>query len=176
MTEHPRSFFGGVFVYLRKPRNEDLKMKKTITLGNKAVECVCNALTPILYTQVFNKDFLVEMMSIMSVKAFDKVRDEIARGDIASIEAKKESIAKSLSPEDVANILSRSKMNSEVLFVMSKQAETEDVDKLSRLSKRDFLIWLSGFENGAFNDPNLTNVVLEIWNGNTSQTTEPKNA
>ena len=92
-------------------------MKKTIEFGDKEVECVCNALTPFLYTEIFNKDFLTNMTSFMK------------------FQNKK---ASEYTAEDLAFVSKRTNMFAEVAFVFAKQGEESDVNKLVNLSKTEF--------------------------------------
>lgn len=146
-------------------------MKKTIKFKHHSIDCACNALTPILYREIFQRDFLTQLMSFTKVKAYDKIKD--LNG---SDEAKKKAVASILDEDDVVEIMRRSQIVSEITFVYAKQAEIEDVNKLMNLSKVDYYGWLAGFDNGTFRDSDGFTSVIELWNSNTESTTESKNA
>lgn len=131
-------------------------MKKTIRFGDKEVECVCNALTPFLYTEMFNKDFLTNMTSFMKFQN-KKASDYTA--------------------EDLAFVSKRTNMFAEIAFVFAKQGEESDVSKLVNLSKTDFYSWLSGISDArAFSQGETLKDLIDLWLGNTETTTESKNA
>ena len=48
-------------------------MKTNITFKNTTIECTCNALTPILYREIFKKDFFEQLLSFTKVKSYDKI-------------------------------------------------------------------------------------------------------
>ena len=52
-------------------------MKTNITFKNTTIECTCNALTPILYREIFKKDFFEQLLSFTKVKSYDKIVETI---------------------------------------------------------------------------------------------------
>lgn len=141
-------------------------MKTNITFKNTTIECTCNALTPILYREIFKKDFFEQLLSFTKVKSYDKIVENKDNPDAA----------KTIDPEDAAEIMRRSQVISEIAFIYSKQTEITDVERLMNLGKIDYYSWLSGFENGTFNDSSALSKIIELWQNNTTQTTESKNA
>lgn len=131
-------------------------MKSIIKISNKDVECVCNAATPILYTEIFKEDFLTNMMSF------------------ARYQGKK---PEDFTPDDLAFVSRRSVMFTKVAFIFAKQAEFgDDVEKLESLTRSDFLKWLSTFdESNAFTSGEVLSGILQLWLGNSTTLTESKN-
>lgn len=129
-------------------------MQKIITVGNKELVCCCNALTPFIYTEVFKKDFLKVIVSFKSYKDKD-VND--------------------YTDEEVSDVTQKTRVFSEMLFVMNKQSEVKDVAELMKFDKLDYYSWLSDFEQGAFG-VEVMSAVLSLWQGQTNTNVESKNA
>lgn len=131
-------------------------MKKTIKIGSKDVTLECNALTPFLFTEIFHKDFLTCISEFMR---FQKKKPE------------------EYTDEDLKFVAARTNVFAEIAFVLAKQAETDDVEKLTGLSKTDFYIWLSTIDEArAFSSGVVLREVIELWLGNTHTNVESKNA
>lgn len=120
-------------------------MKNEITIDNKTFEMASNALTPILYRQIFKKDFLREITGFKSLKG--KKADDYTE-------------------DDIDNFSRRSEAFSRIAFVMAKQAEISVAAELVKLTELDYLTWLSDFKNQAFTDAEVLTKILAIWQGN----------
>lgn len=130
-------------------------MKKDLHIGNQTITCVCNALTPFLFTEIFHKDFLTTISEFMK---FRKKKPE------------------EYTAEDLAFVSARTSTFAEIAFIFAKQAEFEDVERLLELSRLDFYKWLSSVEEArAFSSGVVLREILELWLGNTQTTTESKN-
>lgn len=129
-------------------------MQKIINIANKEIACSCNALTPLLYTEIFGKDFLRSVMSLNKYKNA-KVTEDNA--------------------EENVEVIQKTMMFSEMTFVMNKQAEIKNAADLVKLTKVDYYNWLSDFPQGAFGVDVMTEV-LSLWQGQTTQHVESKNA
>lgn len=130
-------------------------MNREITISGKSVKMASNALTPILYRQIFKKDFLKEITGLVSLK--DKKAEDY-------------------SEEDVNEVSSRSEAFARLGFVMAKQAELEKASDLVKLTETDYFEWLSGFEAQAFTGASTMTAILILWKGNAEDSqVEPKN-
>lgn len=132
-------------------------MKTTATIEGKTFEFASNALTPILYRQLFRKDFLRELTSYKKLQG--KKPSEFTEEE--------EKIY-----EDHSDAFSR------MAFVMNKQAELETADRLMALTMADYYNWLTGFNNPmAFSEADALSAVLRAWTGNAEDmSVEAKNA
>lgn len=59
-------------------------------------------------------------------------------------------------------------------FVMNKQTAL-DVPSLMKLSSDDFYIWLNGFDNGDFLDPEVITSIINIWLDTSKVSSKVKN-
>lgn len=129
-------------------------MKKIINVGNKQLECACNALTPFIYTEVFGRDFLKVVVSFRTYANKD---------------------ANNFSDDEMSDITVKTRAFSEMLFVMNKQHQIEKANDLMKLTKADYYDWLSEFEQGDFGI-NVMSEVLSLWQGQADTKVEAKNA
>lgn len=129
-------------------------MKKIINVGNKQIECACNALTPFIYTEVFGRDFLKVVVSFRTYANKD---------------------ANNFSDDEMSDITVKTRAFSEMLFVMNKQHQIEKANDLMKLTKADYYDWLSEFEQGDFGI-NVMSEVLSLWQGQADTKVEAKNA
>lgn len=120
-------------------------MRDTITIKDKTINVASNALTPILYRQIFKKDFLKEIAGFMAL-----------RGKKAS----------DYTEEDINTVNERSEAFSRLAFIMNKQAEIETAADLVKLTDVDYYTWLCGFENQSFSTPDVLTKILAVWKGN----------
>lgn len=120
-------------------------MNREITISGNNVKMASNALTPILYRQIFKKDFLKEITGLVSLK--DKKAEDY-------------------SEEDINEVSSRSEAFARLGFVMAKQAELEKASDLVKLTETDYFEWLSGFEAQAFTGASMMTSILLLWKGN----------
>ena len=158
--------------------NTDLKIgEKTLTLAN-------NALTPILYRQIFVKDFLLLFSQMITknrsiIDKALKLQDLKAKLDAEEID--KEAFLAgvgeaNLTDEDLAVINERADLMSELAFVMNKQAELENVDKLLKLNKTDYYKFLADFNTSDLRNPEVQNTLITFWQTGASGNVEAKNA
>lgn len=158
-------------------------MKTTINVGSKTLELANNAFTPILYRQIFKKDFLSLFASMLSrnkevvAKAL-KVQALKAELDGEKI-TKEEYLQKfadvGFDPEDYSIIDEKADLMSELAFVMAKQAEIEEASKLIQLTSLDYYNFLSQFDKNDLRSAAVINELIAFWQGNTVSKVEAKN-
>lgn len=158
-------------------------MKTTINVGSKTLELANNAFTPILYRQIFKKDFLSLFASMISrnkevvAKAL-KVQALKAELDGEKI-TKEEYLQKfadvGFDPEDYSIIDEKADLMSELAFVMAKQAEIEEASKLIQLTSLDYYNFLSQFDKNDLRSAAVINELIAFWQGNTVSKVEAKN-
>lgn len=131
-------------------------MKKTIQIDNQTVEMASNAFTPILFRQIFKKDFIREVTSLRKLK-----------GKTAS----------NMTDEEIGEASNKTELFTMLAFTMAKQAELKTPDKLMNLSQMDFYSWLSGFEAGSFSKAETMAEIISLWKGNSGdKAIESKNS
>ncbi len=114
-----------------------------LKIDGKELNCVANAITPMLFRMIFKKDFLVELSFFIQYK--DK---EIT------------------SEEDMTAMLAKSDSISKMLFVMNKQASESDTQKLMNTDLADYYNWLASFSMLTFMKiENLVSIV-NVWKKN----------
>lgn len=158
-------------------------MKTTINVGSKTLELANNAFTPILYRQIFKKDFLSLFASMLSrnkevvAKAL-KVQTLKAELDGEKI-TKEEYLQKfadvGFDPEDYSIIDEKADLMSELAFVMAKQAEIEEASKLIQLTSLDYYNFLSQFDKNDLRSAAVINELIAFWQGNTVSKVKAKN-
>lgn len=130
-------------------------MKTTIKIQDQTIEVASNAFTPLLYRQIFKKDFLKEITSM--------------RGLIGK---KKEE----LSDEDLGLATERSDIFSKLAFCMAKQAELVEAAELVNLTLIDYYNWLMNFDANAFTTAQTLGSIINAWKGNANDShVEAKN-
>lgn len=120
-------------------------MKKEITVGGVAIPCVANAFTPILYRQIFHRDFMAEMQSFARLKGKKSTE---------------------YTDDDKALALERKESFSALAFCMKEQATDKKTSELVKLSQLDYYEWLASFEPMAFDDVGTITDILTLWRGN----------
>ena len=120
-------------------------MRNDLTIGEKSLPMASNALTPILYRQIFKRDFLREISGFVALKGKSP---------------------KDYTEEDISSVTARSEAFSRLAFVMAKQAELEKAAELTKLTELDYFEWLCGFENQQFSEAGTLTKILNIWKGN----------
>jgi len=130
-------------------------MTKDIRIGGEVVPGVANALTPVLYRNIFNRDFMVEISSF------------------AKLKGKKPS---EYTTADTALALERSQAFARLAFIMKEQAIGKSVKELVKLTEFDFFEWLTNYEPTAFDNVDTIADVLALWSGNAKSGIEAKNA
>lgn len=158
-------------------------MKTTINVGSKTLELANNAFTPILYRQIFKKDFLSLFASMISrnkevvAKAL-KVQALKAELDGEKI-TKEEYLQKfadvGFDPEDYSIIDEKADLMSELAFIMAKQAEIAESSKLIQLTSLDYYDFLSQFDKNDLRSAAVINELIAFWQGNTVSKVEAKN-
>lgn len=158
-------------------------MKTTINVGSKSLELANNAFTPILYRQIFKKDFLSLFASMISrnkevvAKAL-KVQALKAELDGEKI-TKEEYLQKfadvGFDPEDYSIIDEKADLMSELAFIMAKQAEIAEASKLIQLTSLDYYDFLSQFDKNDLRSAAVINELIAFWQGNTVSKVEAKN-
>jgi hypothetical protein len=120
-------------------------MKRDLHIDGITVEAVANAFTPILYRQIFHKDFMTEIQGFAKLKG--KKTEEYT-------------------DEDTALALDRTQAFSRIAFVMKEQATGKTIKELVKLSDIDFFEWLATFEPMAFESVTTITDILSLWRGN----------
>lgn len=131
-------------------------MTKDMRIGDKTVPGVANAFTPILYRNVFKRDFMIELQNFAKLKG--KKPNEYT-------------------DEDTAIVLDRTQAFARLAFIMKEQATDKSVNELVKLSELDFYEWLEGFGPSTFSEVTTIADILALWRGNDDDAhIEPKNA
>ena len=158
-------------------------MKTTINVGSKTLELANNAFTPILYRQIFKKDFLA-LFSSMITKNKDVINKALKLQSVkAEFDEKKitreEFLQKyseiGFDSGDLAIVDERADLMSEIAFVMAKQAEIEEASKLIQLTSLDYYNFLSQFDKNDLRSAAVINELIAFWQGNTVSKVETKN-
>lgn len=152
-------------------------MRTTVYIGDKAVDMLCNAVTPIVYKSAFHQDVLVAMMK----------RAQIQREDPTLTP---EEVAK-LTPEERQQYMMRMVEYSEKMLdllsdlqdtvwklghVMARQAEAADAGKtllMTSISENTYMEWLSQFE--ADDMTAAMQGILRAYNLSAEPKSQPKN-
>ena len=158
-------------------------MKTTINVGSKTLELANNAFTPILYRQIFKKDFLA-LFSSMITKNKDVINKALKLQAVkAEFDEKKitreEFLQKyselGFDSGDLAIVDERADLMSEIAFVMAKQAEIEEASKLIQLTSLDYYNFLSQFDKNDLRSAAVINELIAFWQGNAVSKVEAKN-
>ena len=158
-------------------------MKTTINVGSKTLELANNAFTPILYRQIFKKDFLA-LFSSMITKNKDVINKALKLQSVkAEFDEKKitreEFLQKyseiGFDSGDLSIIDERADLMSEIAFVMAKQAEIAEASKLIQLTSLDYYDFLSQFDKNDLRSAAVINELIAFWQGNTVSKVEAKN-
>lgn len=120
-------------------------MRKTIEIGDQSIEMASNALTPILYRQIFKQDFLKEISSLRRLKG---------------------KTAQTMTDEEISDSSDKIELFTKLAFVMAKQAELKTADKLVQLTQLDFYEWLTNFDNYSFQGSETMAQIISLWSGN----------
>lgn len=158
-------------------------MKTTINVGSKTLELANNAFTPILYRQIFKKDFLA-LFSSMITKNKDVINKALKLQSVkAEFDEKKitreEFLQKyseiGFDSGNLSIVDERADLMSEIAFVMAKQAEIEEASKLIQLTSLDYYNFLSQFDKNDLRSAAVINELIAFWQGNTVSKVEAKN-
>ena len=158
-------------------------MKTTINVGSKTLELANNAFTPILYRQIFKKDFLA-LFSSMITKNKDVINKALKLQSVkAEFDEKKitreEFLQKyseiGFDSDDLSIVDERADLMSEIAFIMAKQAEIAEASKLIQLTSLDYYDFLSQFDKNDLRSAAVINELIAFWQGNTVSKVEAKN-
>lgn len=158
-------------------------MKTTINVGSKTLELANNAFTPILYRQIFKKDFLA-LFSSMITKNKDVINKALKLQAVkAEFDEKKitreEFLQKyseiGFDSNDLSIVDERADLMSEIAFIMAKQAEIAEASKLIQLTSLDYYDFLSQFDKNDLRSAAVINELIAFWQGNTVSKVEAKN-
>lgn len=159
-------------------------MKATIAVGEKHIDLVCNAFTPILFKQIFRRDFMVEFSNtsdkasdlISKAKELSQLQKDFDDKKVTREEYLKRFSALDISSEGMGTLNDRVELISMLTFVMNKQSQETDIKKLYQLNNLDYYAFLSDFEKGDLTSSNVTNTVIALWKGDSKPLVEAKNA
>lgn len=159
-------------------------MNIDLKIGDRTLSLANNALTPILYRQIFGKDFLLLFSQMITknkgiIDKALKLQDLKAKLDAGEIE--KEDFLRgvseaNLNDDDLSVINERADLMAELAFVMNKQAELTSVDKLLKLNKTDYYKFLADFNTSDLRNPEVQNALITFWQTGASGNVEAKNA
>ena len=159
-------------------------MNIDLKIGDRTLSLANNALTPILYRQIFGKDFLLLFSQMITknkgiIDKALKLQDLKAKLDAGEIE--KEDFLRgvseaNLNDDDLSVINERADLMAELAFVMNKQAELSSVDKLLKLNKTDYYKFLAEFNTSDLRNPEVQNALITFWQTGASGNVETKNA
>lgn len=159
-------------------------MNIDLKIGDRTLSLANNALTPILYRQIFGKDFLLLFSQMITknkgiIDKALKLQDLKAKLDAGEIE--KEDFLRgvseaNLNDDDLSVINERADLMAELAFVMNKQAELSSVDKLLKLNKTDYYKFLADFNTSDLRNPEVQNALITFWQTGASGNVEAKNA
>ena len=158
-------------------------MKTTINVGSKTLELANNAFTPILYRQIFKKDFLA-LFSSMITKNKDVINKALKLQSVKAVFDEKKITREEFlqkyseigfDSNDLSIVDERADLMSEIAFVMAKQAEIAEASKLIQLTSLDYYDFLSQFDKNDLRSAAVINELIAFWQGNTVSKVEAKN-
>ena len=168
----------------------------TVKIGDKEVGAFCSAVTPIIYRQVFKRDFIREKALIgkrltaraKHIKKLNTIKDEIVSqfeegkeitaDDFAEIKEEKidelvKAVDSTLTEDDYTAIIDQEELGIMLLFVMIKQEEIKDLAQLVRLSNTDYMSFLNDY---SYNDLKRAGYqALIAWDHDAKSNVERKN-
>jgi len=132
-------------------------MRTTFTIGNSTVDGFYSAVTPIIFRQVFKRDFLRENNAISArlvtrtkkLKKLTKVQMEIAAKSEDGTADKDElidAINEAMNEDDYLVLADQEELGLMLLFIMIKQEELRDLGLLSKLTQDDYMNFLNGYD------------------------------
>lgn len=131
-------------------------MLRTIKIDEKEIPMASNAFTPILYRQIFKKDFIREITSLRKLAGKN---------------------AKTMTDSELGEASDKTELLTQLAFVMAKQAELKTPDKLLELNLMSYYEWLTEFEAGSFQNPETMKQIINLWRGNAEdKNVEAKNS
>lgn len=161
-------------------------MNTELKVGSKTLKLANNALTPILYRQIFGKDFLLLFSQIMTKNRamINKALElQKAKAEFDDEKITREAYLKKITDlgfteEELGYANERADLMSELAFIMNKQAELVEVESLLKLSKLDYYKFLSEFDSNELRTAEVVGALINFWQGNTTPSgdIEAKNA
>ena len=158
-------------------------MLTEIKVGEKTLKLANNALTPILYRQIFKKDFLALFSSMITKNR--SVIDKALKLQALKAEFDEKKITKEefltkyseigFDADELDVVNERADLMSEIAFIMSKQAEIEKAEKLVQLTILDYYDFLSKFDINDLKSAPVVNQLIAFWQGNTMSGVKAKN-
>ena len=137
-------------------------MHITIKIGDKEVGAFCSAATPLIFRQIFKRDFLKEKTAIYSktsnltrnAEKLMKIRARLV--ELSEIENRTEeetaemvklstSVSENLNADDYGVIDERNELGAMLLFVMIKQDALPGLDSIMRLNNNDYIEFLNSY-------------------------------
>ena len=120
-------------------------MLRTIKIDEKEIQMASNAFTPILYRQIFKRDFIREITSLRKLAG---------------------KTAKTMTDSELGEAADKTELFTQLAFVMAKQAELKTASKLMELNLMSYYEWLTDFEAGSFQNPETMKQIVNLWRGN----------
>jgi hypothetical protein len=158
-------------------------MKTTIDVNGKTLELANNAFTPILYRQIFHKDFLALFSTMISrnkeviskARALTSVKAKLDNGEISKEEFIEKYSEIDFQESDLKIIDERADLISEITFIMNKQAQIEEAAKLVKLTEFDYYDFLSEFDRNSLRSAEIINKIISFWQNGTAGKVDSKN-
>lgn len=158
-------------------------MKTTIDVNGKTLELANNAFTPILYRQIFHKDFLALFSTMISqnkeviskARALTSVKAKLDNGEISKEEFIEKYSEIDFQESDLKIIDERADLISEITFIMNKQAQIEEAAKLVKLTEFDYYDFLSEFDRNSLRSAEIINKIISFWQNGTAGKVGSKN-
>ena len=158
-------------------------MKTTIDVNGKTLELANNAFTPILYRQIFHKDFLALFSTMISrnkeviskARALTSVKAKLDNGEISKEEFIEKYSEIDFQESDLKIIDERADLISEITFIMNKQAQIEEAAKLVKLTEFDYYDFLSEFDRTSLRSAEIINKIISFWQNGTAGKVDSKN-
>lgn len=159
-------------------------MKTTLTIGEKSLNLVCNAFTPILFKQIFRRDFMVEFSKnsekatelISRANELSKLQEDMKAGKVSKEEYLSKYSTLNIDADGLEAVDKKVELVSMLAFVMYKQSQETDIKKLYQLNELDYFEFLSLFEKEELRSSYVMNHVIAVWKGDSKALTEAKNA
>lgn len=132
-------------------------MRTTFNIGNQEVNGFYSAVTPIIFRQVFKRDFLRENNAISAklvkrtkkLKKLANVQKDLAVQNGETAVDKDElidMINETMNEDDYIVLADQEELGQMLLFIMIKQEELRDLGLLSKLTQDDYLSFLNSYD------------------------------
>lgn len=137
-------------------------MHITIKIGDKEVGAFCSAATPLIFRQIFKRDFLKEKSAMITrlsnlTRNSDKLMKIRARlVELSEIENRTQeetaemvkistAVSENLNADDYGVIDEQNELGAMLLFVMIKQDALPGLDSIMRLNNNDYIEFLNSY-------------------------------